>query len=241
MEDVHLLAIPHQSNLEKYNNSVDSNEVKTPQDIELHIEKYNDLISINETKKPRDTESSHEVKITFKGESIMANVENDINSHGTAPKVTANLSLAKSVRKNIERASKNLGKDAHRLMCLDWALFGFTAICLFFITMRINRYFNSELDLPQVLGGIALASKSLEKKFDFGGRAKVKYQQIKELKRLIRKVSNIELTFYLAIENEDVLSRTKIAAEIHEIWEGFNEIELRIAITPSRLEQNINA
>jgi hypothetical protein len=160
-------------------------------------------------------------KIVTKGDTVMDNMELEVNVHGT----TANLALATSLRDNINKTISRVERTAYFLVAIDWLLFITAALCLAVLSMGITGNITTSFDLTQLLASITLGVKSIEKVLNLREAATTKKNQIGSLKILARRISVIEFSFYNNVVEDKPENRVKIAGEILEIWTSYNEIE----------------
>ena len=166
--------------------------------------------------------------------SIMDDVEQEAKNNGISPKVTPNLALARSMRKNIEIATKTLETAAYRLTAMDWTIFVLAAVCMALISLGIDYHITSSFTLNQLLSALALAAKSAEKTLNLSGVAKAKITQAKNLKTLTQQISTLEFSLYLSPEPDDASFRNKNATAMQAIWTQYNSIELQTFLPPPR-------
>lgn len=169
--------------------------------------------------------------------SVMSDVEDELKNAGGMAKVSPTLALARSLRRNIESTTRQIEKRAYILIILDWLLFVACAICMGLISLGINGAITPGFDLNQLLGVISISLKTAEKSLNLPILAKDKQYQVKELKKLTLQISSIEFILYnnpKSINTEE--AKNKIHSDVKEMWERFNNIEIKTFLPPPRPE-----
>ena len=166
---------------------------------------------------------------------IIDHVEDEIKKQGSGPNFSPILALSKTLRANIETSIKKLENSATNLVRIDWIIFIFVAACMAIVAMGINFSITNNLNLVQMLAALSLSIKGVEKSLNLSGIAKDKELQVKELKKLLRRAGDIELSFYFNTDNVDI-KQTNL--DIKDIWNKFSEIETKTLIAPPQLSDN---
>ncbi len=174
----------------------------------------------------------------YKNDDIVGKMEEDLKKNGQDFHTNANLALAKSLRQNIQETTTSLKKGMYVLRMFDWMLFICACLCLAAIAIGANGVLTANFDLVQFLSALALGLKTAEKVLNLSRHANLKSTQIKDLQVLIRRLSAIEIAFFLELGLDNLETRAKIAADIHQIWELFNIIEYKMVNEPLRGDEN---
>ena len=170
---------------------------------------------------------------------ILDNAEDEMKSAGISIKSNANLALAKALRQHIQECSHSVKRSMICFRSADWVLFIVASVCLSIVAISDDYLLTPSFSLAQLLAILALATKSAEKFLNLSSLASTKTAQLKELEALIRRISVVQMQFYLELTEDNTENRKRVAAEIHEIWSLFSNIESNIFLAPVRVEEQV--
>ncbi len=168
---------------------------------------------------------------------ILDNLDDELKNSGITIKLNANLALAKALRQNIQESSHSVKRSMLCLRYTDWILFIVASTCLCIVAISDGYQLTPSFSLAQLLAIFVFVTKSAEKFLNLSSLANTKLTQLRELETLIRRISVVQMQFYLELVEDNVTNRSKVAAEIHEIWSLFNNLESNIFLAPIREEK----
>jgi len=155
-------------------------------------------------------------------------------------KITPQLILLRSIRRNIENQVNDLKFRAKIFNFLDWFLFVIGILCMGLTGMRVDFPISQKISLIQLFGIIALFSKVIERGLNMTKIAKNTIVAAKMMEELLREITLIEIQFLDPNVDAVALMKT-LKSEIDTIWETFSELGLETFIQPDIAEQTANS
>lgn len=178
---------------------------------------------------------SKDENMVFKGDNeVMSIVEKEIKNRKEPQETSTELTLIRSIRKNIQEKVTSLENCARIFNFIDWSLFVFSMACMGLTTMGISYVIYDNFTLQQLFGALALTSNSVEHSLGLSKTARSKKKTSREMKTLLRTVSMLELKFYTAEKDHKKEIMKSILDKVGSIWETMDNIQLDNFLQPDR-------
>ena len=179
-------------------------------------------------------------RVAKRDEDVCDAAEAEMKEAGISFKLNANLALAKALRQNIQDTLHSVKRSMFCLRIMDWFLFITASVFLSVVAIGSEYPLTAGFSLAQLLAILALFTKSAEKFLNLSSLASKKLNQLKELESLIRRLSVIQMQFYLELAEDSAVNRLKVASEIHTIWALYSNLESGIFLSPVRGEEPLD-